>query len=294
MITTGDWPDALEPIAHKNFDVGMEKVPAEKEMFYSVRKSSKRTETYMELGDGGPMNEFTGSIDYDTFSEGFSFTVTARQFAKGIKIERQFVETDQQDVVEGLPQILGRKAHERIALDIFFPFNNAFNTSITTLDGLALCSTVHTSNNGGTNQSNRGSSSFSPLAVEATRINMKNFRTNTDSRFYVNPDTIVVPEDLFESAFEVINATGKVDTAQNNPNFHKGKYNLVHSIWLNDTNNWFITDSRLCKSMMTWNDIVPLEFNQAKDFDGMTAKYAAYMFYSRIPRDWRFVFGHNV
>ena len=29
MITTGDWPDALEPIAHKNFDVGMEKVPEE-------------------------------------------------------------------------------------------------------------------------------------------------------------------------------------------------------------------------------------------------------------------------
>src|SRR3990167_2946357 len=120
MITTGNWPDALEPIAHKNFDVGMDKVPAEKDMFFKVRRSKKRTETYMELGDIGAMNQFTGSVPYDDISEGYSFTVTARQFAKGIKIQREFVETDQQEIVEGLPQMLGRAAHNRLATDIFF------------------------------------------------------------------------------------------------------------------------------------------------------------------------------
>lgn len=289
MITTGNWPDALEPIAHKNFDIGMEKVPAEKELFYKVRGSKKKTETYMEIGDIGPMNEFKGSVDYDDVSEGYKFTVTAKQFAKGIKIERQFVETDQQDVIEMLPQMLGRAAHNRLAGDIFSIFNNAFNTTITTVDGLALGSSAHTSNNGGSNQSNLSTTGFSALAVESMRIKMKKFLTNRDNRFDINPDTIIVPEDLFEAAYEVINASGKVDTANNNPNFHKGKYNLIHSVWLNDTQNWFMADSRLMKMFNTWNDIVDLEFNKAKDFDGMVAKYASYMFYSYVPRDWRWL-----
>lgn len=294
MITTGNWPDALEPIAHKNFDVGMDKVPAEKEMFFKVRSSKKRTETYLELGDIGPMNKFTGTVPYDDVSQGFQFTVTATQFAKGIKIQREFVETDQLDIVEGLPQLLGRSAHNRLATDIFYMFNNGFTTAQLTLDGLSLFNSAHTSNNGGSNQSNTGTTAFSAVAVEATRIKMKKFLTNKDNRFDINPDTLVVPEDLFEAAYEVINASGKVDTANNNPNFHKGKYNLMHSVWLDDTNNWFMVDSRLMKMFNTWNDIVDLEFNKAKDFDGYVAKYSAYMFYSFIPRDWRWAYGQRV
>lgn len=294
MITTGDWQNALEPIAHKNHDIGFDKVPAEKDMFYTVRKSSKLTETYLELGDIAPMTELKGSVNYADVSQGYQFTVTATEFAQGIKIQRRFVETDQLDVVDTLPKKLGMSAHDRIATDIFFPFNNAYNTSITTLDGLQLCSAAHTSNNGGSNQSNRGTSALSALSVEATRILMKKFLSNTDRRITVNPDTIIVPEDIREIGWEIISSTGKPDTADNNANFSKGKYNLISSVWLNDTNNWFMVDSKLMKLYMTWNDIVNLEFNQAKDFDGFAAKYNDYMFYSYIPRDWRFVFGHQV
>lgn len=294
MITTGDWQSALEPIAHKNFDVGFEKVPAEKNMFYTVRRSKKLTETFLELGDIGPMNEFTGSLPYDDVQQGYEFTVTAKELAKGIKIQRKFAETDQLDIVEGLPKLLGLSAHRRLATDIFFPFNNAFNTSITTLDGLQLCSSAHTSNQGGTSQSNRGTSAFSAVALEATRINMKKFRTNKDNLFVTNPDMIVCGVDLEEAVYEAINSKGKVNTANNNVNFSMGKYKMVSSTWLEDTNNWFVVDSKLMKLFMTWNDVVDLEFNQAKDFDGYVAKYSAYMFYSYIPRDWRFVYGHEV
>ena len=294
MITTGDWPSALEPIARGNHDIGLEKVPAEKDMFYNTRTGKKKTETYLEMGDMRPMGEFKGSIDYDDVSQGYEFTKTATQFAKGIKLERQLIDTDQLSVVEDITQGLGRKAHERIATDIWFPFNNAFNTSITTLDGLALCSTAHTSSNGGSNQSNRGTTAFGPIAVESTRILMKKFLSNTDSRININPDTIIGPEDIFEAVFEVINASGKVDTAVNNPNFHKGKYNFVHSVWCDDTNNWWMVDSRLMKKYMDWFDIAELEFFKAKDFDGLTAKFADYMHYGYIPRDWRFAFGHEV
>lgn len=294
MITTGNWQDALEPIAHKNFDVGKEEVPAEKEMFYTVKKTSKLTETYLELGDIGPMGEFNGSLAYDDVAQGYKFTVTAKELAKGIKIQRKFAETDQLDIIEGLPKLLGRSARRRLASDIYFPFNNAFNTSITTLDGLQLCSAAHTSNQGGANQSNRGTTAFSAVSLEATRIAMKKFKTNKDNLFETDPDMLIGGVDLEESMYEVINSKGKVNTANNNVNFQMGKYKMVTSTWLEDTNNWFLVDSRLMKIFMAWNDIVGLEFGQAKDFDGFVAKYSAYMFYSYIPKDWRFIFGQEV
>ena len=124
---------------------------------------------------------------------------------------------------------------------------------------------------------------------------MIDFLSNTDGMIDVNPDTLIVPKNLREAAWEVINSDGKADTANNNRNFLKGKYNvIVGGVWMTDTNNWFMVDSKLMKMYFDWFDIVPLEFSQAKDFDGFTAKYADYMHYGFFVRDWRPVFGHEV
>ena len=63
---------------------------------------------------------------------------------------------------------------------------------------------------------------------------------------------------------------------------------------MDDANNWFVVDSELMKMMNVWYDVVKLEFNQARDFDGYIAKYSAYMFYGFKPKDWRWVYGMNV
>lgn len=294
MITTGNWQQALEPIAKKNFAVGFKEVPAERDMLFSVEKSDKLTETYLELGDIGNMEEFTGSVPYDEVDQGFSMTVTAREFAKGIQIQRKFVRTDQLDIVKTLPKMLGLAARRRIAGDVFFGYNNAFNTSITTIDGLQLCSTAHTSNNGGATQSNRGTTAFSAVAIEATRILMKRFRTNRDNLFEVMPDMLLVPRDLEEAAYELTASSGKVDTANNNRNFHQGKYKVLVSDWLTDTNNWFFIDSELLKQFAVWNKLDDVEMKQDENFDGIAAKYRAYMFYGFGFRDWRFLFGSEV
>lgn len=294
MILEGNWQDALEPIAKKSFQVGLKEIPAEKSMLFDVTKSDKLTETYLEIGDVGSMEEFNGSVPYDDIAQGYKMTVTAKEMAKGIKIQRRFVRTDQLDIVKSLPKMLGLAARRRMALDVFFGYNNAFNTSLTTLDGLALCSTAHTSTNGGSNQGNSGSTAFSAVSVEATRLLMKKFLSNTDQRFEVMPDMLIVPPDLEEAAYELTASSGKVDTANNNKNFHQGKWKVLVSDWLEDTNNWFMVDSDLLKQFAVWNDVDTIDFAQSEDFDGIAAKYRAYMFYGFGFRDWRFLYGHNV
>lgn len=294
MITTGNWQSALEPIAINNFNVGMREIPAEREMLFDVVQSNKLTETYLEHGDIGSMGEFSGSIEYDDVQQGYEYRITAREFAKGIKIQRKFVRVDQLDIVKSLPKMLGLAARRRMALDVFYMYNNAFNTSITTLDGLQLCSTAHTSLNGGSSQSNRGTSAFSAVSVETARLSMNDFKTNTDEKFDAMPDFLLVPDDLEEAAYELTASAGKVDTANNNRNFHQGKWKVLTSKWLTDSNNWFMIDSDLLKQYCVWNELDPVEFRQAEDFDGLVAKYVAYMFYGYGARDWRFVFGSEV
>lgn len=296
MITTGQWADALEPIARKNVQLGFKEIPAERDMLFDVVKSSKLTETYLELGDIGSVNEFSGDLEFEDVAQGFKMTLTAKEYAKGIKIQRKFAETDQLDIVEGLPKLLGLAGRRRMAADIFSIFANAFNTTHTTIDALQLCSAAHTSNanQGGSNQSNRATTALSAPQVETVRIAMKGFLTNTDQKFETNPDMLIVPRDLEEAAFEIINSSGKVDTANNNTNFHKGRYKLLVSDWLEDTNNWFFVDSELMKMFNVWNQVVPMEFGQAKDFDGFVAKFALYMFYGFGSRDWRWVHGSEV
>lgn len=296
MITTGNWQEALEPIAIKNFQVGFKEIPAERDMLFNVNKSKKLKETYLELGDIGAFNELDGDLEFEDVSQGFTMTISNTEYAKGMKVQRKFVETDQLDVVKGLPRLLGLSARRRMGSDTFALFNNAFNTSFTTIDGLQLCSSVHTSNTnqGGTNQSNRGTASLTAPNIETVRRTMKDFLTNTDEIFEVNPDLLVVPRELEETAWEIIKTSGKIDTANNNKNFHMGRYKMLVSDWLDDSNNWFFMDSDLMKEFMVWQNVVPLEFGQANDFTGFDARFRAYMFYGFGARDWRHIHGNEV
>lgn len=296
MITTGNWQDALEPVAISNFQLGLREIPSERDMLFDVRTSRKMKETYLELGDIGMMEAFTGDLNYEDVSQGNKMEIELTQFAKGMKIERIFVETDQLDVVRDLPRMLGLATRRRISSDCYAIFNNAFTTDLKTIDALALCSTVHANhaNHTGTTQSNKGTTALSASSLETARQAMRDFMSNADELIEVKPDLLVVGRGNEEAAWEIINTSGKVDTANNNANFHKGRYKLLVSDWLDDSNDWFLIDSELMKMFNVWNNVVPLEFGQATEFDGFAAKYSAYMAYGRGSRDWRWVYGNQV
>jgi len=295
MIATGDWVNAQEPIARKNFFEGFREVPAEREMIYSVRNSTKLTETYLELGDIGSMSDFNGSLEYDGVEQGRTMTITAVEKAKGMMIQRKLMTTDQLNVVSDLPRMLGLSARRRVASDVFYPFRNAFNGVMTTIDGLSICNSAHTSSHEeGSNQSNTGTSAFSAVSLESTRISMTKFLTNRDNKFDVNPSLILCGTDLESAVWEVLNSQGKVDTANNNRNFHQGRFAMLSTKWLDDTNDWFLIDRELMKQWMVWNEVDKIDFKKAEDFDGFCAKYATYAFYGFGVRDWKWVYGHQV
>ena len=296
MISTADYQTALEPIARKNFFLGVEEIPAELKMFYDVFQSDKLTETYLDEGDVGDMEDLTGSVSFDEMKQEGTMTITAVEKAKGMKIQRKFLRTDQLDIARTRPKMLGLSANRRIATDIFYPFAHAFDGLVTTIDGLSLCNTAHTSaQEDGVTQGNSGTSAFNAVSLSSTRVSMVRYLTNRGNKFRNRPDTIICATDLLESVWEVVNSIGKVDGAMNNKNFHANYgWNVIDTPWLDDTNNWFVVDSKLMKQFMRWNVLDKLDFKQAEEFSSYAALYSAYMFYGFGVTHWAWLYGHSV
>ena len=136
---------------------------------------------------------------------------------------------------------------------------------------------------------------MSATSIEATRrIGHTSVFNDRGELLEVNYDTILCTVNNEETAYEVINSKGKVETANNNRNFNYGRYNLA--VWdrLTDSNNWFMMDSKLCKMFLIWWDRVKDGIKMDRDTDSLVAKWYVY---ERFQAGWaahQGNYGHNV
>lgn len=295
ILTQANWPSIVQRDLSEVFLEQYKDFNSMLPYLFKLVEAQQGTEYDLEVGDIGEVPEFQGSISFDESKEGYKKSISEVEYALGLKVQRRLLRNDLYDVVRNQVGLLAsafRQKKEQIGASIF---NNAFSTVHTVGDGLSLCSTAHTSKVGGSNQSNSGTSAFSAANLEATRINMVKFRTNRDNIMSVVPDLLLIPTDLHESAYEVLNSYGKVETANNNRNFHYGRYNLaVWDNFLTDTNNWFLIDSKMMKRYLKLRMWERVQFFRSGEFDTITQKFAGYMSCNVSSVEWRWVYGHAV
>ncbi len=123
---------------------------------------------------------------------------------------------------------------------------------------------------------------------------MHDFRNDIGEKISPSPDTISIPRALEQTGWEIINTKGKVDTANNNLNFHQGKYKLI--VWdrFSDTTNWFMSDYMAQKEYQIWWNREPVQFFQDKDSSTMVAIYLGYYRVGIVWEDWRYIYGNLV
>lgn len=265
------------------------------QQLYGVEKSTKATEYDYAIGGLGDMEEFTGTIGYSSFEQQYKVSYSHKEWVKGLKIERKLMDDDQYSVINKRAMSLALVAKRTREKHASGTFNNAFNTTLFTGgDGLALCSSAHTRVGSATLQSNLGSSALSPTSLAANRLAMRNFVDETDNLITASGDTLLVPPELEQTAWEIVSTDREVNSADNTANFWKGRYKVVVWDYLADTNNWFLIDSRFAKMFLKWFDRIPTEFNKDKDFDTYVSKWSAYNRYSFGFSDWTWVFGNQV
>lgn len=269
-------------------------------MLYGMDTSDKDSERVSGVGGLTDVPDFDGTIGYDSPSQLYDVTYTFPEKALGIKVERKLYDDTQFGIMDRRPFGLAisiARTREKMAAA---PFNNAFTDTTpgntTGGDGAAICSASHPySPDDATTMSNTGSTAMSATAIEATRrLGHNSIFNDRGELMLVNYDTIICTVNNEETAWEVINSKGKVETANNNRNFHTGRYKLA--VWdrLTDSNNWFMVDSKLLKLFNIWYDRIKPEFDMDRDFDTKIAKWSVYFRAGLGPADWRPFYGHNV
>lgn len=286
--------DLLTAGFRKIFEDQFNLIPSMLPDLYNMQSSDKPEEKDSAVGGFGDFNTFEGTISYDEVYQQYDKVYTPSEFAKGFKVQRRLFDDDLYNIMNKKPMglaIAARRTREKAGSAIF---NNAFTTegSGYSGDGTELCASDHPSNTPGVaTQSNEGTTALSATAVETARTAMADFRDFEGEKISVIPDLILVPRALEQTAWEIISSRGKVETANNNANFHFGKYKLAVWDYLTDANNWFMIDSALKDMFLLWFDRIPLEMGRDKDFDTYLAKFSAYMRYSNGFSDWRWLYG---
>ena len=299
---SGAFGDLLDPRFQKIFHGQYNQHPDWISMLYSNPGDNGRADMrWSQVGALGDWSSFTGTVGYQSSAQGYDTTATHVEFASGIQIERKLFNDDQYNVMDTRPRALADSAARTRQKHAARLFNNAFSTDTmfyTNQEGLALCSASHTTTASGvstaTGFNNLTTAALSAVSLSASRIQMRTFRGDVGERIDIEPNELWIPPDLFEVAYEIVESMGKVDTANNNPNVHKGRYTIHEWVYMTDTNNWFMCDGNVRKQWVFWIDRIPIEFAMAEDLDTLVAKWRGYMRYSMAWTDWRFILGGSV
>lgn len=295
MQLAANWPDLLEKDFRKIFQDQYQLLPMMVPDLFSIQKSDAAFEKTSAVGQVPDFAEFTGKVNEVSPTQAYDKTYTFTEYAAKIEIQRKLAADDQYRVMSRYPKNLSvsaSRSREKLGAQLY---DLAFTFEPSDGDGAELCASDHGSNVPTTAaQSNEGTLALNATNVETTRINMHAFKDDIGELISVMPDTITIPRALEQTGWEIINTKGKVDTANNNANFHQGKYKLV--VWdrLTDTNNWFMSDYSMQKEYQLWWNREPVQFFQDKDSNTMTAIYLGYYRVGIGWDDWRYVFGQLV
>lgn len=303
MTISENWAYLLEPGLRSVFDLTVSELAAESRipMLFNVMGSDKSAEYFLGIGGMSDWEAYEGRIEYDEPEQGYRTTLTHEEYVRGFKVERKLVADDLYNVINAKPRQLAMGANRTREKHAASVFNNAFSSSYTGGDSKPLCETIHPySPSNATTQGNEGTLALTYDNVVTTRRLMREFKDDTGEIVAINPNLILVPPELEETANSVINTyqsgrPQKVDTAD----YHEslmGRIGIDYIVWdyLSDSNAWFMLDRQLAKIHLLWLDREALSFamHPASDFL-LEARYRGYMRYSYGWSDWKWVYGNN-
>ena len=293
--------DLLDPRFQKIRNEEYNRLPDMLPELYNFEPQNGRNNMmWSSVGTIADFSEFTGTIGYESQSQGYDTTLTYVEFANGLQIERKLFDDDQYNVMDQRPRAIAASAfrtRQQHGARIFNNMTTVDNYFASNSEGVALVSNSHTTTSGASTAAgfdNLVTTAMTAVGVAAARIQMVGFRGDMAERISIMPDELWYGPDLAEAAFEIIASSGKVDVATNNANYHKGKYKGYEWNYFSDTNNWVMCDSSMRKQSLHWVDRIPLEFAMIEDFDTMVAKWRAYMRYGSAQIDWRWLIGAAV
>lgn len=241
--------ERLREVAEGKF----KELPSMIESLYRVLPSDSAFEEFFEVGALPDIPEFNGKLEYLAASPGYYIKIEPKEFAGGVMFERKLLDDKKYAVMDDRAGMLGESAarvREKYGARPFqYAFSSAFDF-MTSEEGVSLCSDSHTTKSGTSTSSgfdNAGTSALSKTAVNATRILMRKFRNDISERIQIEPDTLIVPDNLADTAYEIVGntptgASSQLDSssANNTVEVNYKRFKVIPYLRLDDvdTNNF--------------------------------------------------------
>ena len=300
-------------LADKRLDDVMENyLRPYQELIGTLFGSMPLDKAFAELYDIGSMPDipaFTGKLDYLDIAPGYYTRIEPKEYAAGIQMQKKMIEDKQYGVLDdlqgGLLRAYGR-TKEKSAVKAFGYSTSTSWDFMTNEEGVSLCSASHTTKSGvNTSQgfNNYGTSPMDKPAIVATRILFKKFRDDIGELYDSEPDALLVPEALYDTALEATGydprsgASSQLDseTAQHRiSTLYKG---LKVIPWRRldeySTTAWYMIDTVMAKKMLKWIDRTKPETATNADFNTFAVAQSIRGRFGWGWRNWRWIYGHR-
>lgn len=275
-----------------------------REQMYNVVNSDRAYEEFYGIGGIGNIPNFNGTLQYLAPSPGYLDRIEPAEFAAGMEIERKFWNHNLSGKLRDYASMLKKasfRTKEESACSGYANLNSvAFSFMPLHEEGVAIASTAHTTKDTGVSTasgfSNLGTSALDEVSVEATRLLMRGFRGLNGKRLGINPDTLIIPDDLSKTANELNSTTTGLYSAEGTVNVQKNRWKIITWSMLGDysTTNWIMADSRYIKEFAKW--IVNVEDEPANviDFETKRIKHSLYSSWGYGFIGWQAFYFHQV
>lgn len=270
---------------------------------FNVMSSDSAWDEFYYIGDVPDIPKSVGKIPYLPVAPGFVFRIEPQEYMAGLQFERKLMDDKKYSVLEDGAGKLVFSAHrtrEKLGVRAFaYAFSNAFDFEVSE-EGLSLCNSAHLTKSGAstaTGFSNVGTTSLTKTGVQATRILMRQFRSDIGERIEISDNlALIVPDNLADYAYELVGTPKMMDTAEGNINVNYKRYEVIPYLRLDDysSNVWFMVDKDAMKRDLLWINRIEPETKHIVDFETYVYKIALYFRCGYGFKDWRFIYGQNL
>jgi hypothetical protein len=207
----------------------------------TTQTGSFKTSSVSSVVDLPIVSEDTSPLPYTQPAPGYDITFTTVNYRRAIRATDDMRSMDLfgkvQLMMSGLPKAATRLQEYALA-DVL---NNAFATNVGP-DGMYLVDSERPVEDGATAaQSNlETAAALSPATLSTARVNMRKRKNEKGFVDPIVPTKLLIPSDLEETAYRILNAVNQPGGVLNDPNWNKNTVTPLVCDWFTSTTAWFL------------------------------------------------------
>ena len=264
------------------------------EIFETESSDRAFEEEVMIVGFGNASIKGEGNaVEYDNATEGFTARYAHETVALAFSLTEEAVEDNLYDRLGSrYTKALARSMANTKQIKAASVLNNAFSSSFTGGDGVALVSNSHPLGGGGT-ASNRPTAyaDLNETSLEDALINISTLVDDRNLTIALQGRKLIVPPALQFVADRLLQSPGRVGTSDNDINAIRNMgmvpEGYVVNNYLTDTDAWFLKTD--CPDGFKHFERSPMQTSLEGDFDTGNMRYKARERYSFGFSNWRAV-----